>query len=85
MPRTGKTAARSIIRRCVRARVAAETHPDAAQQHGADFVVIDTPAKSDSAAIEAARAANLVLIPVWPQIYHYEGLPAPARPFAGGR
>ena len=49
---------------------------DAAQQHGADFVVIDTPAKSDSAAIEAARAANLVLIPVWPQIYHYEGLPA---------
>src|SRR5712691_2224232 len=49
---------------------------DAAQQHGAEFVVIDTPAKSDSAAIEAARAANLVLIPLRPQIYHFEGLPA---------
>lgn len=48
---------------------------EAARQHGADFVVIDTPAKSDSAAIEAARAANLVLIPVWPQIYHLETLP----------
>lgn len=46
-----------------------------AQQHGAEFVVIDTPAKSDSAAIEAARTANLVLIPVWPQIYHLETLP----------
>lgn len=49
---------------------------EAAQQHGAEFVVIDTPAKSDSAAIEAARAADLVLIPVWPQIYHLETLPA---------
>jgi chromosome partitioning protein len=49
---------------------------DAARQHGAEFVVIDTPAKSDSAAIQAARAANLVLIPVWPQIYHFETLPA---------
>lgn len=49
---------------------------EAARQHGAEFVVIDTPAKSDSAAIEAARAANLVIIPVWPQIYHLETLPA---------
>jgi chromosome partitioning protein len=49
---------------------------DAARQHGAEFVVIDTPAKSDSAAIDAARAADLVLIPVWPQIYHLETLPA---------
>jgi chromosome partitioning protein len=49
---------------------------DVARQHGAEFVVIDTPAKSDSAAIDAARAADLVLIPVWPQIYHLETLPA---------
>lgn len=49
---------------------------DAARRHGAAFVVIDTPAKSDSAAIDAARAADLVLIPVWPQIYHLETLPA---------
>jgi chromosome partitioning protein len=49
---------------------------EAARQHGAEFVVIDTPAKSDSAALDAARVANLVLIPVWPQIYHMETLPA---------
>lgn len=47
---------------------------EAVRQHGAAFVVIDTPAKSDSAAIDAARAADLVLIPVWPQIYHLETL-----------
>lgn len=49
---------------------------DVARQHGAQFVVIDTPAKSDSAALDAARIADLVLIPVWPQIYHLETLPA---------
>lgn len=49
---------------------------EAARQHGAQFVVIDTPAKSDSAALDAARVADLVLIPVWPQIYHLETLPA---------
>lgn len=47
---------------------------EAARQHGAQFVVIDTPAKSDSAALDAARVADLVLIPVWPQIYHLETL-----------
>ena len=49
---------------------------DVARQHGAQFVVIDTPAKSDSAALDAARVTDLVLIPVWPQIYHLETLPA---------
>jgi chromosome partitioning protein len=44
------------------------------QKHGAAFVLIDTPAKSDSAAVDAARAASLVLIPVWPQIFHLETL-----------
>jgi hypothetical protein len=33
----------------------------AAADHGADFVVIDTPAKSDSAAIEAARVAGFLM------------------------
>ena len=49
---------------------------EAARNHGAQFVVLDTPAKSDSAALDAARVADFVLIPVWPQIYHLETLPA---------
>jgi chromosome partitioning protein len=49
---------------------------DAAREHGADFVIIDTPGKSDSAAIESARVADLVLIPVRAQIFDLETLPA---------
>ena len=48
---------------------------EAAASHGADFVMIDTPGKSDSAAIEAARVANLVLVPLGPHIFHLETLP----------
>jgi chromosome partitioning protein len=48
---------------------------EAAASHGADFVVIDTPGKSDSAAIEAARVADLVLVPLGPHIFHLETLP----------
>jgi len=48
---------------------------EAAASHGADFVVIDTPGKSDSAAIEAARIADLVLVPLGPHIFHLETLP----------
>ncbi len=45
-----------------------------AEEYGADWVLIDTPGRSDSAAIEAARAADLVLIPVRPQIFGLETL-----------
>jgi chromosome partitioning protein len=47
-----------------------------AEKYGADLVVIDTPGRSDGAAIEAARAADLVLVPVHPQIFDLETLPA---------
>jgi chromosome partitioning protein len=49
---------------------------ETARSHGADYLVIDTPGKSDSAAIEAARLADLVLVPVAPHIFHLETLPA---------
>lgn len=40
-----------------------------AQEYGVDLVIIDTPGRSDSTAIEAARSADLVLIPVRPQFF----------------
>ena len=49
---------------------------EAAATHGADFVVIDTPGKSDSAAVDASRCADLVLIPLGPHIFQLETLPA---------
>lgn len=49
---------------------------EAARQGGADFVVIDTPGKSEQAAVAAARAADLVIIPARPQIYDLETLEA---------
>lgn len=48
---------------------------EAARTHGADYIVIDTPGKVDSAVIDAARLADLVLIPAAPQIFHLETLP----------
>ena len=44
------------------------------QEYGVDLVIIDTPGRSDSAAIEAARAADLVLIPVRAQVFDLETL-----------
>jgi chromosome partitioning protein len=47
-----------------------------AQKGGADLVIIDTPGKSDSAAIEAARVADLVILPVRAQVFDLETLRA---------
>lgn len=44
------------------------------EAHGVDLVIIDTPGRSDSAAIEAARASDLVLIPVRAQVFDLETL-----------
>ncbi|WP_262300134.1 AAA family ATPase [Microvirga sesbaniae] len=43
---------------------------------GAEFVFIDTPGKSDSAAIAAAKVADLVLIPAHNQAFDIETLAA---------
>lgn len=47
---------------------------DLARDNGADLAVIDTPGKSDSIATEAARCADLVLIPIRPQVFDLETL-----------
>ena len=44
----------------------------AAADNGADLVFIDTPARSEQAALEAAKAAELILIPCRPAIYDLE-------------
>jgi chromosome partitioning protein len=47
---------------------------EAAMNAGADFLIIDTPGKSDSIAIAAAKLADLVLVPTAPQIFELETL-----------
>lgn len=47
---------------------------ETAGAHGTDFVIIDSPGHSDSAAIEAARSADLIIIPVKPQMFHFDTL-----------
>jgi chromosome partitioning protein len=49
---------------------------DTARQNGVDLVIIDTPGKSEQAALAAAKVADLVLIPCRPQIYDIETLAA---------
>ena len=46
-----------------------------AAAHDVDVVVIDTPARSELAALEAARVADLVVIPCRPQLYDLETIP----------
>lgn len=46
-----------------------------AAEGGIDFALIDTPARSEQAALAAAKAADLVIIPCRPQIYDLETIP----------
>ena len=47
-----------------------------AKASGADLVVIDSPGKNDSAAVEAAKVADLVLIATRPGVFDMDTLPA---------
>jgi chromosome partitioning protein len=60
---------------------------DTARESGVDLVIIDTPGKSEQAALAAAKASDLVLIPCRPQIYDIETLVATKEiiDLAGGR
>ena len=49
---------------------------ETARTHGADFVVIDTPGHNSSAATDTVRVADIVILPVEPQMFHFETLPA---------
>ena len=42
---------------------------------GVDLVLIDTPARSEQAALAAAKLADLVIVPCRPQIYDLETIP----------
>jgi chromosome partitioning protein len=59
----------------------------AAQENGADFVLIDTPPRAEQAAMAAAKAAQLVVIPCRPAIYDLETVATTVElvRFAGGR
>jgi chromosome partitioning protein len=59
----------------------------AAKENGADLVFIDTPARSEQSALEAAKAADLVLIPCRPAIYDLETVATTAEliRYAGAR
>ena len=47
----------------------------AAEAQGVDLVVIDTPARLETAALEAARLSSLVVIPCRPLIFDIETVP----------
>jgi chromosome partitioning protein len=48
---------------------------DAAKAQGVDFLVIDTPPHAGTDAVEAARSADLVLVPMEPHLFSLETLP----------
>ncbi len=45
-----------------------------AKEGGADLVIIDTPAKSENSALEAARNANFILTPCRPGLFDLDAL-----------
>jgi chromosome partitioning protein len=49
-----------------------------AQEHGADFVIIDTAPHSENASLTAARASDLVLVPTRPAILDLRAIAASA-------
>ena len=49
---------------------------DAAAEQGVDLVVVDTPPRSETAALEAAKVTGLVVIPCRAQILDLETVPA---------
>lgn len=49
---------------------------ETAKGHGAGFIVIDSPGHSDSAAIETVRASDIVLLPIEPQMFHFDTMRA---------
>ena len=48
---------------------------EAARGNGVDLVVLDTPPRSETAALEAARAADLVVVPCRAQMLDLETVP----------
>lgn len=48
---------------------------NAAETRGVDWVIVDTPARSESASLEAAKLADLIILPCRPQIYDLETVP----------
>ena len=46
-----------------------------ARAGGVDIAIIDTPARSEQAAMAAAKVADLIVIPCRPQIYDLETIP----------
>ncbi len=48
---------------------------DKAKQGGLEFAIIDTPARSEQAALAAAKSADLVIVPCRPQVYDLETIP----------
>ena len=59
---------------------------DAAKKQGTGLVILDTPPRTSEAVLEAAKVADLVLLPVRPLINDIETLPALREviTFAGG-
>ena len=48
----------------------------AAEERGVDLVIVDTPARNADASLEAAKLADLVVLPCRTQIYDLETVPS---------